>query len=586
MANQETPELELVQRCAMCGHEARVALDDITDPKHAEATLRASGQRQAFLLRLSDALRAEADADAVANRAIGMLFEQLRLDRCYVAVYRLADDRADFTHQVGNDRLPRLPDGIRLSDFPNALQIACGGTLVIDDVAVTEGLSETDRHNMAALGMGALVAASLRNGQNRPFWVIVAVSASSRRWAPHEIALVEEVTERTWAAMERVRAEQVLHETDRRKNEFLATLAHELRNPLAPIRNGLHLMKLAGGDARLVEKWRVLMERQVEQMVHLIDDLMDVSRVSRGKIALVKTRLPLALAVEAALDSARHLIEERGHELVVSVPPEPIDVDADRIRLAQVFGNLLNNAAKYTERGGRIRIAVERQGSDAVVVVEDNGVGIPAHMLDKVFDMFAQVDRSLEKSQGGLGIGLNIVKGLVEMHDGSVAAESRGPGAGSRFVVRLPVAQSGSSVEKDDRDAAPVSRPHRRRILVVDDNEDAAESLANLLDFLGNETQVAHDGLEAIAVAEVFRPDLILMDIGMPLLNGYDACRRIREQPWGHDTVIVAQSGWGQDSDKRKSKEAGFDLLLVKPVDVAVLEKLLAEAPVTGAGRQ
>lgn len=378
----------------------------------------------------------------------------------------------------------------------------------------------------------------------------------------------------------RERADE-LAEVNRRKDEFLATLAHELRNPLAPIRNGLQIMKLAAGNPDAVEKSRGMMERQVGQMAHLIDDLMDLARISGGKIVLQKARLKLADVVQDAVDTSRPLIEERGHELVVDVPPEPLYVHADRTRLAQVFGNLLNNAAKYTETGGRIRVAVERQGSDVVVAVEDNGVGIRADMLNKVFDMFAQVDRSLEKSQGGLGIGLNIVKRLAEMHDGSIVAESGGHGAGSRFVVRLPVVLTVTTDRPDDHTNVPKAKPARRRILVVDDNRDGADTLAEMLRIMGNDTQTAHDGLEAVAVAESFRPDVILMDIGMPKLNGYEACRRIREQPWGMNIVIVAQTGWGLDDDKRKSQEAGFDFHMVKPVDPAAFEKMLAELKVT-----
>ncbi len=245
------------------------------------------------------------------------------------------------------------------------------------------------------------------------------------------------------------------------------------------------------------------------------------------------------------------------------------------------FANLLNNAAKYTDRGGRIRLAVERQGSDVVVSVEDNGVGIPAHMLTRVFDMFAQVDRSLERSQGGLGIGLNIVKRLVEMHDGSIVAESGGPGTGSRFVVRLPVVLA-VTTDTPDHDGGEKLKPTaRRRILVVDDNGDGADSLAEMLRIMGNETQTAHDGLEAVAVAGAFKPDVILMDIGMPRLNGYDACRRIRGEPWGKNIIMVAQTGWGQDDDKRKSQDAGFDFHMVKPVDPVALEKMLAGLLVT-----
>ncbi len=357
------------------------------------------------------------------------------------------------------------------------------------------------------------------------------------------------------------------------RNEFLATLAHELRNPLAPIRNGLQLMKLPHADAGTVEKSRSMMERQIEQLTRLIDDLMDVSRINHGKIQLQKTRMPLADAVRNAVDTSRPLMDVQGHELVVDMPPQPIYVDGDLTRLSQVFANLLNNSAKYTDRGGRIRLAVERQGSDAVVSIADNGVGIPADMLTRVFDMFAQIDGSLEKSQGGLGIGLNIVKRLVEMLGGSITAESGGSGKGSKFVVRLPIIEASVPAQADGKKEDDVKST--LRILIVDDNRDSADSLAMMLKILGNEICTAYDGEQAIVAAERFRPDVILLDIGLPKLNGYDACRRIRGLEQGKEMVIIAQTGWGQDEDRQRTHEAGFDHHFVKPVDPQVLMKLL-----------
>ncbi len=374
----------------------------------------------------------------------------------------------------------------------------------------------------------------------------------------------------------RKQAEEALQEADRRKDEFLATLAHELRNPLAPLRNGLQVMKLTRGNAEAAEQSRAMMERQLGQMVRLIDDLLDVSRISRGKITLRKERVELASVVQQAVETSRPLIDAQEHRLSVSVPPEPIYVDADVTRLAQVFANLLNNAAKYTEPGGRIALRIERQGGEAVVSVRDTGVGIPGHVLPNLFQMFMQVDRSLERSQGGLGIGLSIVKRLTEMHGGSVEARSDGHGKGSEFIVRLPVVLSPSAGRRSEGDGGAAGHGARRRILVVDDNRDAAASLAMVLRLMGNETQTAHDGLEALQVAEAFRPEIVLLDIGMPKLNGYDTARRMREQPWGRNTMLIALTGWGQEEDRRRSQEAGFDTHMTKPVDPAVLEKLLA----------
>ncbi|HKS41023.1 MAG TPA: ATP-binding protein, partial [Blastocatellia bacterium] len=371
-----------------------------------------------------------------------------------------------------------------------------------------------------------------------------------------------------------------LKENDRRKDEFLATLAHELRNPLAPIRNSLQIMKLADDNRNAVEQARETMERQLQQMVRLIDDLLDLSRISRGTIELRKQRGDLAAVVQNAIETSRPVIEQSGHLLMTSIPAEPIFVDADVTRLAQVFANLLNNAAKYTEKGGRIWLAVERAGNEVVVSVKDTGVGIPAHQLPRVFEMFSQVDRSLEKSQGGLGIGLSIVKRLVEMHGGTVEAQSEGHGFGSQFIVRLPVLASlDHESQPPSKREEQASASAERRIVVADDNEDSAYTMAMMLKIMGNDVRTAHDGFEAIEVAEAFRPELILLDIGMPRLNGYDACRQIREQSWGKDVVMVALTGWGQDEDKRLSREAGFDHHLVKPIEPEALEKLLAALP-------
>jgi CheY-like chemotaxis protein/nitrogen-specific signal transduction histidine kinase len=385
-----------------------------------------------------------------------------------------------------------------------------------------------------------------------------------------------DITERKEAEEAQSRLLAALSDADRRKDEFLATLAHELRNPLAPMRNALQIIRLSTYREDR-EQALALTERQLEQMVRLVDDLMDVSRITRGKVELRKERVELARVVQQAVETSRPLIEAMGHNLTLDITPMPIFVNGDLTRLAQVFANLLNNSAKYTERGGRITLRVERQGSDAVVSVRDTGVGIPAHMLPKVFEIFTQGERSLERAQGGLGVGLSLVKGLVEMHGGGVEARSGGIGKGSEFVVRLPVVHSKGGQQRDDEaDQTPAAPMVRRRILVADDNRDSADSLALLLKIMGNETQTAHDGLEVLEVAASFRPEVILLDIGMPKLNGYETARRIREQPWAKNVLLVAQTGWGQDDDKRLSKESGFDVHMVKPVEPAALQKLLA----------
>jgi PAS domain S-box-containing protein len=377
----------------------------------------------------------------------------------------------------------------------------------------------------------------------------------------------------------RQEAEEALREADRRKDEFLAVLAHELRNPLAPLRNGLQVMQLAPGDAKLAAKTRAMMDRQLSHMVRLIDDLLDVSRIGCNKIELRRSRVLLADVVSSAVEIARPAIEAAGHELTVALPPEPIHLDADLTRLAQVFGNLLNNSAKFTDRRGQIWLTATRDGEQAQVTVRDTGIGIPAAALPQIFDLFNQVNQSIERSSGGLGIGLALVRGLVEMHGGTVEAASPGHGQGSTFTVRLPMLkdrEEASPVEPAEQGPDPAAGS-QRRILVVDDNRDSAASMATMLQLLGNETLIAHDGLEAIESAARFRPQVILMDIGMPGLNGYEATRRIREQPWGPQVAIIALTGWGQEVDRLRSKEAGCDHHLVKPVDLSRLKQLLIE---------
>ena len=375
---------------------------------------------------------------------------------------------------------------------------------------------------------------------------------------------------------ERVRQQEALKDADRRKDEFLATLAHELRNPLAPLRNGLQVMKLAAGDPGAVERARSMMDRQLGQMVHLIDDLLDVSRITRGKLQLRRQRVELASVVRAAVETARPVIEASAHELATALPPEPVWLDADPTRLAQVLSNLLANAAKYTERGGRVRLAAARDGGEVVVSVADTGIGIAPEHLPRLFEMFSQVPSALERSQGGLGIGLALVKGLAEMHGGTVAARSDGPGKGSEFVVRLPVAGGTPAGRSQAAPGEPAAARPRRRVLVADDNRDAADSLAEMLRIGGHEVHTAYAGRAAVEAAARLRPDVAVLDIGMPGLTGYDAARRIRSESWGRDITLVALTGWGQEEDKRRATGAGFDHHLTKPVDPAALERLLA----------
>jgi signal transduction histidine kinase len=373
---------------------------------------------------------------------------------------------------------------------------------------------------------------------------------------------------------------QELTEADRQKDEFLAMLAHELRNPLAPIRNVVHILPLKSPPEPELQWGLEVIERQLQQMTRLIDDLLDLSRITRNTLDLRKEHLDLGEVLQAAVETSRPLIEARGPAFVVTLPPEPTALDADPIRLAQLITNLPDNAAKYTDRGGHIWLTAERQGSEAVVTVRDTGIGMRADLLPRVFEMFMQGDRSLQRSQGGLGISLTLAKRIVELHGGTITAHSDGPDQGSTFIVRPPVASAPLPARpraspEHERTAPTVSR----RILVVDDERISAVSLGKLLRIKGHEIRTAHDGLEAVAVADEFRPDVVLLDIGLPKLNGYEVAYRIRHQPWGQGLVLIAVTGWGQEADRQCSQEAGFDHHLVKPVDPSTLAHLLASLP-------
>jgi PAS domain S-box-containing protein len=384
---------------------------------------------------------------------------------------------------------------------------------------------------------------------------------------------------------DRRRTELALRNADRRKDEFLATLAHELRNPLAPISMGLELLELSADDQPMAEQVRLMMRRQTDHMVRLIDDLLDVSRITRGKLELRKSQVDLRDVVRDAVEATRPLMEKSNHRLTVQLPDQPLLLFADPSRLAQIFTNLLNNAAKFTPREGRIELAAEHVGGDISVTITDTGIGILADKLDYVFDMFAQIHENNGFDHHGLGIGLTLVKRLVEMHGGRVEVRSGGKNLGTEFRVHLPMLpEAPVDAHVTSHDAA--EQPGvKQRILVVDDNVDALESLGRLVTLMGNEVRSAKDGLEAIEIARLFHPDIVLMDLGMPNVDGYEAARRIRREPWGQAIVLVATTGWGQEDDRRRTAEAGFDKHLVKPVSMSALREVLSTPVSSHAGR-
>jgi signal transduction histidine kinase/DNA-binding response OmpR family regulator len=465
---------------------------------------------------------------------------------------------------------------------------ACGAAMlarervVVDDVRTDPIFAGTPAGEaLLAAGARAVQATPLLSRSGRLLGIFSTHYRTTLRCNGAALPFFDMLARQAADFIERVQGEEALKEADRRKDEFLATLAHELRNPLAPIRNALHIMQIAPDHPATLERVRSLMERQLAHMVRLIDDLLDVSRITRGKLQVRKERVDLASVVGSAVDTVRPLIESSGHVLNIDIPSQPIHLDADPMRLAQVFSNLLSNAAKYTDRGGRIDLTARREGNEVVVKVRDTGMGIPAHALPTIFDMFTQVDPSQERSQGGLGIGLTLVRQLVHMHGGSVEAWSAGAGKGAEFTTRLPIVSM--SLPKDtSAEEARSCRLVSYRILVVDDNRDAAETTGTMLRMTGNEVRIVHDGIQAVEEAVGFRPDVILMDIGMPGLNGYDAARRIRDQSWGKDIVLVAVTGWGQEEDKRRAQEAGFDHHFTKPVDPREIDRLLQGLPSHG----
>jgi signal transduction histidine kinase/ActR/RegA family two-component response regulator len=376
----------------------------------------------------------------------------------------------------------------------------------------------------------------------------------------------------------RVRAETELRAEQRRKDEFLATLAHELRNPLAPIQSAVQIMRLADGDHATAQAARAMIERQLKHLVRLIDDLMDVSRLTQGRLELRKERVALASVIESAVAANRPQLESKQHHLRLELPAEPLHVDADSTRLTQVFANLLSNAAKYSDAHGNIRIRLKREGPQALVTVIDAGIGIEPDMLARVFEPFTQVQRTRAAPHDGLGIGLTIAKRLVELHGGSISAHSEGAGRGSSFSVRLALLETSAASESQPRVSNGFARNRRRgRILIADDNFDAAQALALMLRLDGHEVRTASDGAEALRVADEFRPQVILLDIGMPKLDGYETARRLRARPWARDALLFAQTGWGQEDDKQRAKEAGFDRHLVKPLDPEALSELLMQ---------
>jgi signal transduction histidine kinase/ActR/RegA family two-component response regulator len=415
---------------------------------------------------------------------------------------------------------------------------------------------------------------------DRERWFLM--HAARAHCAPAAVVISHtDITERVRAERSRSELMEKLRESDRRKDEFLATLAHELRNPLSPIRNAVHVLQRDAEEG----KWKArdvavleIADRQSQHLNRLVDDLLEVSRITRGKIELKKQPIDIAEALRNALDMARPSIERGKHTLDIVMPPEPLMVDGDPVRLAQLFANLLNNAAKYTDPGGRITLSAEAKDGAAVIVVRDNGVGIPKEMLPHVFDLFTQVDRTLGRAQGGIGVGLALVRRIAELHGGAVEAQSDGLGTGSAFTIRLPLSVCEPSDKTAETKREAFDETSARRVLVIDDERDVADSLVTLLETFGATVRAAYSGAEGTTAAAEFRPDLIFLDLGMPQLDGYETARRIRALPEGRAATLVALTGWGPDQIRERAREAGFDAELTKPATLPALRRLLADA--------
>jgi len=565
----DTSEAELVRG----GVRLRETLNHL---KRVEGALLESESRHAFLLRLGDALRLLIDPLSIQVEASRLLGERLLTDRAYYAQIDEAQGyiliernfvRAGVSSKVGR---------YSLSDFNwvgPALRM--GGPVVVNDTRTSPLIPDADRPAVVAVSVGAFVAAPLiRDG--RLVAALFVNDVSRRAWTPEDVELIKDTAERTWEAIERARAEAKLREANARKDEFLAMLAHELRNPLAPIRTGLELIRRSGDTVVAVERVRGIMERQVGHMVRLIDDLMDVSRITSGKIVLQREPALLGSLVRSAVEANRPAMAAKGIDLRVELPTDDCVIDADPTRFVQILSNLLHNAGKFTNNGGSVCISATITRPESAVLpqvsisVLDSGIGMSPALLPRVFDLFTQGET--HSSQPGLGIGLALARRLVELHGGRLDARSEGHGRGSEFLIRMPLAtsQSLSAIER----RADEQRLERR-ILVIDDNEDAANATAMLVEEMGGEARVAYDGESALEMLEEYQPDVVLLDIGMRGLDGYETCQRIRVA-LGNRVLLIALTGFGQDQDKEKATRAGFDAHLTKPADGAALARILA----------
>ncbi|MGH7127507.1 MAG: PAS domain S-box protein, partial [Planctomycetaceae bacterium] len=546
---------------------------DITERKRAEENARFLADASANLAMLVDH---KSTLHKVAQLAVpffadwcavDLVDEEGRLER--LAITHVDPGKIELAQELGR-RYP--PDPHAKAGPMHVLRTGRPEVMpeIPEELLAASARDEEHLHILRELGLKSYISVPLIV-RGRIFGILTFVAAESgRTYGPADLAVAEDLSHRAAIAIENARLYSEAKEADRRKDEFLAMLAHELRNPLAPIRSGLDLLTMEGEQAEVVD----LMRQQVDHMVRLVDDLLDLSRIMQGRIELRREPVEVSTIVNRAVEMTRALIEERGHHFAVAAPDEPIWVNVDAVRLAQVVTNLLNNAVKYTEPGGRISLSVQRSGPAVEVCVADTGIGIEPEFLPHVFDLFTQENRSLDRAQGGLGVGLTLVGDLVDLHGGTVEAFSEGSGRGSRFVVRLPVLAA-TGVSPPPSDGGPAESP-LRRILVVDDTRAAAKMLSLLLSKLGpHKIEMAHDGPSALRLVEAHRPEIVFLDIGLPGMDGYEVARRLRDRPECAAALLVALTGYGQEEDRRRSRESGFDEHLVKPPALDDVAKML-----------
>ena len=550
---------------------------DITERSATEKALLATAKRYEFLDRLSEATRGLTSATEIMGVTARMLGEHLAATRCAYADVERDNDRFTIRNDWSRAGMSSSVGVYSLDLFGPlaAHNLRRGQRLVVRDVDA-ELSDDGGRMMFNAIHIKAIVTAPLVK-DGRLVAMMAVHQATPRDWTDDEIALIAEVVDRCWAHIERVRDADMLREQDRHKDEFLATLAHELRNPLAPMRYATALMKMTD-DPVVTTRARDIVERQVAQMTRLIDDLLDISRVNRGLIELQKQRVRLDELLEQAIESARPAVDAANHRLHVQVADEPLWLEADPARVLQMVGNLLNNAVKYTADGGEIRLHARAEGGLAIVEIADTGLGIPLEDQGRLFSMFTQLPHTVHRAKGGLGIGLSLVRTLAAMHGGEALVHSAGLDQGSTFTIRLPLAPAATQV--DDTAAVTVgdwsTTSSGRRVLVVEDNDDGRMSLVELLMAAGYDVAAAATGPDAVAEASRFQPDVVLLDLGLPGFDGYEVARRLRADPSLASVKLLALTGWGAPGDLERTKQAGFQAHLTKPIEPQALQECLA----------